>query len=205
MIENLANNEIAIALGPKIYCGISRVSGDTVTVCALEQRRNGDVSIRETLPALARANPHFGRLVPPAVLDTLRTLPVYGTGNLFFGHREMVANGVLMVGDSAGMIAPLAGDGIGIAMEQARMLGRLFAEMRPRPAERESFTNAYRRESERIFAHRKRVALICQQIALSEILRPAVTPFLWLAPGLLKAAVGATRGNTGNPYSVELA
>jgi menaquinone-9 beta-reductase len=197
MIENLGDDEIAIAFGPRIYCGVSRVGGRTATICALQRREKGDMSTREQVRALARANPRFELIVPPAVLDNLATMPVYGTASLFFGNREIVVNGILMVGDAAGLIAPLAGDGIGIAMEQGRLLGRLFAEMHPRPADRESFAETYRRKSALLFARRKRVALICQHIALSEAMRPALAPFLSFTPGLLKAAIGATRGRTG--------
>ena len=204
MIENLGNDEIAIALGPRIYCGISRVGGETVTLCALERREKGDVSSRERLGALARANPSFARLVTPAVLNILANLSPYGTGNLFFGTRVPVVNGVLMAGDSAGLIAPLAGDGIGIAMQQGRLIGRLFAEVHPRPDERESFYETYRRESAMLFAHRKRIALLCQRIALSEAMRLAVTPVLALAPGLLKAAVRETRGRVEHQHILEL-
>ena len=194
MIEGLGNDEIAIALGPRMYCGISHVGGETVTLCALARREKGDVPSRERFGALARANPSFAKLVTPAVLSALADLAPYGTGNLFFGPRDPVVNGVLMAGDSAGLIAPLAGDGIGIAMQQGQLIGRLFAELNPRPEERESFYETYRRESAALFAHRKRIALLCQRIALSEAMRLAATPVLALAPGLLRAAVRETRG-----------
>ena len=194
MIENLGNDEIVIALGPRMYCGISRVGGETINLCALARREKGDVSSRERLGELARANPSFARLVTPAVLSALADLSPYGTGNLFFGPRDPVENGILMAGDSAGLIAPLAGDGIGIAMQQGRLIGRLFAELNPRPEERESFYMTYRRESALLFSRRKRIALLCQRIALSEAMRLAAAPVLAFTPGLLKAAVRETRG-----------
>jgi len=195
MIENLRNDEIAIALGRRMYCGISHVGEETVTICTLERRMKGDVSARERIGALARTNHDFARIVPPAVMDILPDLPVYGTGNLFFGHREPVVSGVLMVGDSAGLIAPLAGEGIGIAVQQGRLIGRLFAEVHPAPAGRESFCKRYRRESAALFARRRRIALICQQIALSAAIPPGIVPLLSRTPGLLKAAIRFTRGD----------
>jgi flavin-dependent dehydrogenase len=203
MIEGLGNDEIAIALGPRMYCGISHVGGETVTLCALARREKGDVPSRERFGALARANPSFAKLVTPAVLSALADLAPYGTGNLFFGPRDPVVNGVLMAGDSAGLIAPLAGDGIGIAMQQGQLIGRLFAELNPRPEEREGFYETYRRESARLFAPRKKIALLCQRIALSEAMRLAATPVLALAPGLIRAAVRETRGRVDHRHIPE--
>ena len=137
-------------------------------------------------------------------MDILPDLPVYGTGNLFFGHRGPVASGVLMVGDSAGLIAPLAGDGIGIAVQQGRLIGRLFAEIHPAPEERESFCKRYRRDSTALFARRRRFALICQHIALSAAIPPGIVPLLAWTPGLLKTAIRFTRGDVRYQHIPEL-
>ncbi len=193
LLEHLPHQEITIALGRDMYCGISHVDHGTATLCCLE-RRAGDAPARARVSELARRNPEFARMVTPAALRFLRQAPIYGSGNIFFGARAPVAEGVLMIGDAAGVIAPLAGDGIGIALEQARLLGRLFAEWQPGTGGGRPMAERYQRESSRLFERRRRVALLCQRLALTEMLRPAVTPLLSAAPGLLRAAIRATRG-----------
>ncbi len=194
-VENLRPEEIMIALGEGIYCGVSHVGDGAATICYLERRTNGIPSSRERIWELARRNYNFARVVTPATRKILQKARVYGTGNIFFGTRRVVEDGVLMVGDAAGLIAPLAGDGIGIAMEQARLLGDLFAGMQGGKGERNALAERYKRESSKLLASRRRVALLCQQAALSKMLRPMIGPLVTLVPGLLRAAIRSTRGN----------
>ncbi len=194
LLEDLPHHEIVIALGPDMYCGISHVDHGTATLCCLEHRAAGDAPARARVDGLVRRNPELARMVTSRALRFLRQAPIYGTGNIFFGERAAVEEGVLMIGDAAGVIAPLAGDGIGMALEQARLLGKLFAEWQPAKGGGRPLAERYRRESSRLFARRRRVALLCQQLALTGMLRPAVTPLLSFAPGLLRAAIRATRG-----------
>ena len=48
-------------------------------------------------------------------------LLIFGTGNIYFGKKNLVENGIYMVGDASGIIAPLSGDGIGMAFESAKI------------------------------------------------------------------------------------
>ncbi len=40
----------------------------------------------------------------------------------------MIENGIIMIGDAARVISPLAGDGIGMAMESAKLLYEIISE-----------------------------------------------------------------------------
>ena len=195
MLGCLRREEIVIALGRGMYCGLVHVGGGTATICFLEQRGEGDIPSRRRVGELARSNYAFSRVVTPEVLAYLLKAPVLGTGNVFFGPRSTLEQGVLMVGDSAGVIAPLSGDGIGIAMQQGQLLGRLFAENRTDSGTRGRLHEAYQRESADLFSRRKRFAGFCQHVALSQMVRPLLTPLLSSAPGLLQAAISATRGS----------
>ena len=185
MLEDLGKDEVAVALGPGMFGSVHHVGDETATVCFFERRTKGDPPSIERLWDLAHMNPAFARIVTPRVLTFFLKTPIYGTGNLFFGQREPVEGGVLMVGDSAGVIAPLCGDGVGTALRQGLLLGTLFAGERERPRGSEDLITSYRKESTRLFRSRERGALIRQRLALSRTLRPFVTPLLALAPGLL--------------------
>lgn len=195
LLENIQRQEIMIALGPEMYCGISHVGDGTATVCYLERRSRGASPSRERVWELAHANSDVARVITPVVRTYLLQTPIYGAGNIFFGARDVVENGVLMVGDSAGVIAPLAGDGIGIALEQARLLGKIFADVHTGREGRTSLEGRYMRESQRLLTARRRVALLCQHLALTKVFRPIVSPLFASTPGLLRAAIYATRGH----------
>ena len=185
MLRDLRKEEVAVALGPGMYGSVHHVGDETATVCFFERRTKGDPPSVERLWDLAHMNPGFARILTPRVLTFFLKTPIYGTGNLFFGRRETVEGGVLMVGDSAGVMAPLSGDGVGAALRQGILLGKLFADERANRRGREALVQTYHRESERLFRGRNRRALLRQRLALSKTLRPLVSPLLALAPGLL--------------------
>jgi len=194
LFGGLREDELVMALGPRMYCGIARVSDGNVTLCTLERRRHGDPPSRERLAEFLRSSPGLAAITHPRLPDRIRTLPIVRTANFDFGPRAPVTGGVLMVGDAAGMIAPLAGDGISIAMQQGQLLGRLFAERHPDPDNLQEFADSYRRASARFFSRRKWIAGHCQLVVMSQWLRPAVGPLLTMRPGLLHAIIRTTRG-----------
>ncbi len=194
MLGEMRKDEIVLAFGPGSYCGINNVDEQTATVCFIVRREDGDPHPRESVEALARVNTGFSRVIPPQLLDHLREAVPHGTTGLYFGHRDAVEDGMLMVGDSAGMIAPLAGDGIGIAMEQGYMLGRLFAEKRRELLSRALLVREYRRRSARLFSARKSLALLCQRAAMSKYVAPLVAPVVASSPALASALIHGTRG-----------
>jgi flavin-dependent dehydrogenase len=119
--------------------------------------------------------------------------PIYGSGNIFFGVRNVVENGVFMVGDAAQVISPLAGDGIGMALQSSQVLGALFLEhigKKPDPLWLES---EYRTRWKRMFRSRVQAAAALQRVMLSTPLRYISSSLLGLSPSLLRAAIATTR------------
>ena len=200
LFRNILLDEILVATGPSMYCGINGVGEGTATLCFLERRSAHDMSPRMRIHELVKQNPHAALRIPPAALEFLREAPVYGAGNITFGPRESVRNGMFMIGDAAGVIAPLAGDGIGIAVQQARLFGTLFARMRSHRLAREILELEYRTASLRLLAGRMRIAHFCQHVMLSRVFCPLIPGILTIAPGLLRVLLRATRA-AGTPHA----
>jgi flavin-dependent dehydrogenase len=196
LLTNMQDDEIVVASGRSMYCGMNSVGDGTATLCFLESRTQQGIAAHMLLRELAESNPQFATRVTQKSLDFIREARVYGTGNLVFGQRDPVQNGVFNVGDAAGLIAPLAGDGIGIALQQARLLAQLFTENRGNAKTRNLLEAKYRRASARLLSRRMKTALVCQTVMLSGLLRPLIPPLLGIMPGLLGVLVHATRGTT---------
>jgi len=186
-------DEIRIFTGPDVYCGVNHVGGGTTTICFLERRRGSDVSPRERLRDLAAANKYFAGVAGAALMSVIDEAPIYGTGNIYFGRRNVVENGIFMAGDAAQVISPLAGDGIGMALQSAQLLGTLFREHRQSGQSTTSLENEYRNRWRQTFSSRLRTAAVLQNIMLSTPLRHLGTSLLVLFPSLLEAAIGMTR------------
>ena len=190
------SDEILICTGPGIYCGVNHVDGGTATVCFLEQRRRDDQRPRGRVRELAECNPGFARIMTPDALRAVDNATIHGTGNIYFGPRSVVERGMLMVGDAARVIAPLAGDGIGMALQGAQLLGRIFEHERRAPEGREALEQRYRREWEKLFKVRVRTALLLQHVILSTRVRRLTSSLIESFPSLLRTALRLTRGDS---------
>ena len=102
-----------------------------------------------------------------------------------------------MVGDAARVIAPLAGDGIGMALQGAQLLGRLLEEERREAWRTGILEERYRREWQSLFAQRLRAARLFQHVMLSTNARRIGSFVLARAPSLLRLALAITRGRSG--------
>jgi menaquinone-9 beta-reductase len=192
-LEGVQPDEILIATGPDMYCGINHVGGESATLCFLERRTGNTPSPRARVRELAENNPSFAHLVSSQTFTAVDRARIYGTGNIYFGPRNLVENGVLMVGDAARVIAPLAGDGIGMALQGAQMLGRLLGEERRMSWKIGILEDVYCREWQKLFAARVRAALLFQRVMLSTPLRLAGSLLLAAAPSILQTALTVTR------------
>jgi flavin-dependent dehydrogenase len=195
MLVGMNADEIRIFTGPTMYCGINHVGGGTATICFLERRSGDDVSPRARVRQFAAANKHFARVVSEQALSAIDGVSIYGSGNIYFGRRNVVENGIFMVGDAARVISPLAGDGIGMALQSSQLIGTLFREhihARPDPLTLEA---EYRKRYDQMFAPRLRASAALQRVMLSSPLRHISTTLLSIFPSLLRGAIGMTRGS----------
>src|SRR3990170_4438890 len=127
-LRNVNDNQIQIYTSDGIYCGVNSVNDEEVTVCFLEDRANISRSPAQSFERLTNSNSAFESLFSSEIENIFLSNRVYGSGNIFFGKRNKVENGIFMIGDAAQVIAPLAGDGISMAMDSAKLLANLFKD-----------------------------------------------------------------------------
>jgi flavin-dependent dehydrogenase len=192
-LTGISADEIRIFTGPGMYCGVNHVDHGFATICFLEQRSGDNLPPRARLRELMAANKHFAYVMGRSAIAAVGNAPVYGTGNIFFGTRNLVEKGIFMIGDAGRVISPLAGDGIGMALQSARLLGTLFGEVGRVGPDARVLEAEYCRQWEKMFNSRLRAAAALQRIMLSTPLRRVVIALLSLSPSLLRAAIGLTR------------
>lgn len=184
---------IHLFTGSHIYCGVNAVNDGVVTVCLLEQRAAGDDHPRRLLTRLAAENTAFKACFAEGFDVSCQSAPMYGTGNIYFARKDAVVDGIFMVGDSAEVIAPLSGDGIGMAFQSARLLAEVFDEAKSRRLDDHATAALYIRRREGLFRRRLRIARLLQTILLSRVLCSAGMSAAGTFPRLLQACIGLTR------------
>ncbi len=194
LLAGLPKHEIHLFTARGMYCGVNAVNDDTATVCFLEERVPEDAPPRERLRTMIASNRHLASLATHSFEQILDALPIYGAGNIFFGARPIVSNGVFAIGDVARVIAPLAGDGIGMAMQSAKLLAELLGATRSSLQQRSALERLYAERWTSHFQPRLRIAQSIQQAVLSSWGESLSGSLLAVAPSLLGLAVKHTRG-----------
>ncbi len=167
LLNNISRDEIQIFSSNGIYCGVNCVSESESTLCFLSDRNINQLDPKYALYELLERNPAFKALFFRDPIPALSKLPVYGTGNIYFGKRDVVENGIFMIGDAARVIAPLAGDGIGMAMESGILAARILTESKKIGLTAAATESLYKKEWKKLFSKRLRIALNLQRFALN--------------------------------------
>lgn len=196
LLKNDFKKEIKIFVDDGIYCGINQVSNSEITICFLENRKKTKIPSRERLIELINSNEYLKNLFKDDAINFLKSANVYGTGNIYFGRKKLVVNGMIMIGDSAHVIAPLAGDGIGMAMESAKLLYEIIKK-HSESLNHLRIETDYQKKYNQIFAKRLISAKIIQKILLNRLQQTIGFSFVNWFPSLLPHFIKYTR-NTQN-------
>ena len=106
------------------YCGISRIEDGKCCLCYITTARNlreSGNSIPEMERMILRQNPFLEKIFSSA--NFLFPQPVT-ISQISYERRTRVADHVLFVGDAAGMIPPLAGNGMSMALHGSKLAHR---------------------------------------------------------------------------------
>lgn len=103
------------------YCGISQIEDDTCCLCYLTtaenlQRSNQSIAVMEK--EVLSANPRLAEIFSKAKFLYQRPLTI---SQISFQKKSQVENHVMLLGDAAGMITPLCGNGMSMAMHAGKL------------------------------------------------------------------------------------
>lgn len=106
------------------YCGVSKVENDVINICYLadyetfQQYKN----IEEYQSKVVAKNPLLQSILDHAKPIFEKPLTI---GQICFDKKEPVDQHILMIGDSAGLIHPLCGNGMAMAIRSAKIVSEL--------------------------------------------------------------------------------
>lgn len=120
------NDEIGLDNYRGGYCGTSRIEGDRYNMCNFYRRptaKNAHTSIKDFEEEVVFKNPVLKARF--AASDFLLDAPVV-INEICFSPKPVVDSHVLMCGDTAGLITPLCGNGMSMAITSAKILTDLL-------------------------------------------------------------------------------
>ena len=142
---------IALHNFKKGYCGISKVEGDQYCLCYLTtadnlQSSNNDIKKMEQ--NILSANPHLKKIFNEC--EMLWKEPVT-ISQISFDKKNLVEGHVLMIGDAAGMITPLCGNGMSMALHASKIAAEEISKFLEGKISRELMEQNYSGEMEQTF------------------------------------------------------
>jgi len=112
-----------------------------------------------------------------------------------FEPKTQIENHFVLLGDAAGLITPLCGNGMSMAMRAAKMISVLLPANLDDANERALFESNYQKEWKKAFKTRLQFGRIFQKLFGSVNITHLILNLLKPFPSLLKKLVRLTHGN----------
>ena len=179
------------------YCGISKVENNKYCLCYLtraDQLRKYDGSILKMEEQLLSQNKflryYFGER-KNMLFETPETI-----SQISFDNKLPVEKNVLMIGDAAGLIAPLCGNGMSMAFHAAAICFPLIMRFLSGEIIRAQMESMYSKQWRRNFAGRLSAGRMLQPLLVkSHLSRPAIAGLKHF-PFVMKKIVKMTHGKS---------
>lgn len=186
-------DQVSLHLFPGGYAGLSAVEKGVVNLCGL-YRVDAFKELGTPWKFFEQGLPHN-----PGLEQFLeRATPLFDKpltiSNIHFGPRRRVEGGVLMCGDSAGLIYPLSGNGMAMSVRSAWMLSKLLGSWMKGEMDVSEVGRKYEREWQRQFGRRLKAGSLFQLGMTQPAIARAGVKFLssnsFLLPYLIKTTHG---------------
>ena len=174
------------------YCGLSRTESGSVNLCFLiDQSRLRNGASREAVLGVLRENPHLNAFLQEAKPLFDRPMSI---AQISFGIKKSVENNILFAGDSAGLIHPLCGNGMAMAIHASSLGAPLICSFLAGEIDRQSLEDKYSKEWKKHFHTRMRTGRYIQNLIGKKALSEPLVPLLNQYPQLVKKLIQLTHG-----------
>jgi len=193
---NFIENQVALHNFKGGYCGVSKVENNTINLCyitdfsSFKKYKNIDDFQENVL-----FKNHFLKEI------FKNTKPVFETpltiSQISFETKKPVENHLMMCGDAAGMIHPLCGNGMSMAIQSAQMASKLILNyLNAKNVTRKTLENEYIRQWNKKFRFRLKVghfiAFLFRKDKIASILLEILKKLPFLLPIIIKFTHGKT-------------
>lgn len=177
------------------YCGISKVDDDTVCLCYLTttknlNKNNNDIKVLEK--NVLWKNPFLHNYFSESEFLFEKPLAI---SQISFAKKQTYKNDLLLLGDSAGAIAPLCGNGMSIAMRSSKIISEHIGMYLKDQCTKNELINNYNKEWNKNFSVRIRVAYYLQKLFGKYFTTLLSLRILNNFPILFRKLISLTHGN----------
>ena len=176
------------------YCGISKVEGDKYCLCYMTTSANMKAAggqIQQLERDVLSKNKYLESLLHNS--KKLESFPVT-ISQISFQSKTKIEDHILMLGDAAGMIAPLCGNGMSIALHTAKLASGVSDLYLSGKISTDQMANMYKTNWNKQFATRLTVGRTIQSFFGGTLLTNMFISGLKLFPFMASPIIRATHG-----------
>ncbi|MDB5021301.1 MAG: FAD-dependent oxidoreductase [Pedobacter sp.] len=176
------------------YCGVSRVENDTINICYLVDYETfkSHTTLLTFQQEVLNKNKFLKKILDGSTSTFNTPLTI---SQISFKKKEKVKNHILMIGDTAGLIHPLCGNGMGMAIHSAKICSTLVLDyLDGRILSREKLEKSYLHQWRTNFSKRIRTGRFLSGILRHERCAAVIMRVLVKFPQLLAPIIRMTHG-----------
>ncbi|MFN0081337.1 MAG: NAD(P)/FAD-dependent oxidoreductase [Ferruginibacter sp.] len=192
---NFPNDVIALHNFKDGYCGMSKIEDDKYCVCYLTKASNikNAGSIEKAEKEILSQNPHLKTVFENMVHCYDAPLSI---SQVSFSKKNAVENNILMLGDAAGMITPLCGNGMSMAMHGAKTASVSISAFLNGTIIRNEMEKNYTTQWKQNFATRLATGKLVQYLFGRKTATNLLVKLMKRSNFLTKKIIGLTHGKT---------
>jgi menaquinone-9 beta-reductase len=176
------------------YCGIVKIEDDKYCLCYLTTARNlqkSGADIKEMERIILGENPHLKKIWAESEIIYEAPLTI---SQISFDKKSQVDSHVLMIGDAAGMITPLCGNGMSMALHGSKLAVDPIHSFLQGHTSREVMEQQYARQWQQHFSRRLRTGRRIQRLFGRTWVTNLFVTLAKGSPGLVNSLIQQTHG-----------
>ncbi len=176
------------------YCGISKINNDTYCLCYLTTSKNlkdNGNDIKKMEETILFQNPYLKKYFTESEFLFDKPLTV---SKITFNKKQTYSNGIFLLGDAAGAIVPLCGNGMSMGMRASKLLANLLHNYYNSSISKNELINSYATVWNQKFSSRIKRGYYIQQLLGKNNLTHFILKCLNKTPKLLQKIIAQTHG-----------
>ena len=181
------------------YCGVSKVENNAINVCYITEYRSfkKHKNITDFQEQVVFKNEHLKKIFEESTPVFEKPLTI---SQVSFQTKNPVENHIIMCGDTAGMIHPLCGNGMGMAISSARLASmRILQFLNGEIKTRENLEKQYFRDWNKEFKIRLKTGHFIAWLFRNQTISQIAYSILKRTPSLLPKMIKFTHGKQIHP------
>lgn len=178
------------------YCGLSKVEDGSINVCYITDFKSFKKykDIDDFQKNVLHKNPNLKEIFENTTDIFSKPLTI---SQISFADKNPVENHILMCGDTAGMIHPLCGNGMSMAIRSAQLVSQLIiryfnGKITSRKELEETYAKAWNKEFKLRLKAGRIIASLFKKYSFSEFMMSVLKSFPKLLPKIIRLTHGKT-------------